>query len=64
MFYTRHALFQALGSETNSQTKEPDACKSVEITEEEVKQIKEQQLKQQAIAEKDLVSVAIFIMQQ
>ncbi|KAJ6653630.1 hypothetical protein lerEdw1_009006 [Lerista edwardsae] len=45
---------QTLGSKTNSQTEELDVRKSVEITEEEVKQIKEQQLKQQAIAEKDL----------
>ncbi|XP_066489639.1 RNA polymerase II-associated protein 3 [Tiliqua scincoides] len=45
---------QALGSKKNSETKEPDACTNVEITEQEVKEIEEQQLKQKAIAEKDL----------
>lgn len=45
---------QALGSKKNSETKEPGACKSVEITEQEVKEIEEQQLKQKALAEKDL----------
>ncbi|XP_053109527.1 RNA polymerase II-associated protein 3 [Hemicordylus capensis] len=45
---------QALVSKENSQPEETDACKNLEITEQEVKQIEEQQLKQKAITEKDL----------
>ncbi|XP_062990035.1 RNA polymerase II-associated protein 3 [Elgaria multicarinata webbii] len=45
---------QALMSKETSQPEETDACKNVEITEQEVKQMEEQQLKQKAITEKDL----------
>uniref|UniRef100_A0A8D0L6A9 RNA polymerase II-associated protein 3 n=1 Tax=Sphenodon punctatus TaxID=8508 RepID=A0A8D0L6A9_SPHPU len=45
---------QALSSKENSQPKVTEICKTAELTEEEKKQLEEQQLKQKAIAEKDL----------
>lgn len=43
-------------SKENCQAEETDTFRKVEIAEEELKQLEEEQLKQKAMAEKDLVS--------
>lgn len=42
-------------SKENSQPHEVDAYKNMEITEEEIKHVEKQQMKQRAVTEKDLV---------